>query len=129
VSRNARFPGRWLSQLLLIGAFVAVLGRGLLPAGYMLGPEEGHLSVVLCGSGATAGIDLGGDDAPGGQPAGGDGACVFAAGVQIAPATEKPAVERPPERSPVSKPAPPPMAASIRALAAPPPPSHAPPLA
>jgi len=49
---RAKGPG-WVSLLLLGTMFL----RGLVPAGFMLGPSDGHMAFVVCSAGMPTGHD------------------------------------------------------------------------
>jgi hypothetical protein len=113
----------------MICAIAAAIGRALVPAGYMPAPHGGRISIVLCGSGHEAALDLGGDRAPGGRKGAAEGGCVFAVATAMAPPAILASISAP-GSDPVAgaaKPLPRATRGSL-GLAAPPPPSHAPPV-
>lgn len=129
--RLIRHRLHWGAQLLMLCALAAVITRAIVPVGYMATVSADRISVTLCGSGANATLDLGDHDGRGGdgKAAQMDGVCVFAAAAAAAP---PPAI-----LSGVSAPLAAPVAiapaisrdvAVGQGLAAPPPPSHAPPI-
>lgn len=122
-----RRAGRWTAHLLMICAFAAAIGRALVPVGYMPAREGDRISMILCGSGHVVNLDLGGDRAPGGRKVIGDGLCVFS-GTPATPPTFFASVTAPrPDDIGKASPSLPRAARASLGLAAPPPPSHAPP--
>lgn len=124
--RFIRQRRHWALHLLMLCAFAAVVTRALVPTGYMAVADGDRISVTLCGSGQAVALDLGDEEAPG--QSGGEGVCVFAA---ASAAASTPVVF-----ASIAAPAPPleqpqptfPEAVHVGlGLAAPPPPSHAPP--
>lgn len=131
VLRLIRHRLHWGAQLLMLCALAAVFSRAILPVGYMASVSGDRISVTLCGSGASATLDLGDHDGRGGdgKAAQMDGVCVFAVAATAAPppvalAAIAAPVAAPVDATPVLSPA----VAIGQGLAAPPPPSHAPPV-
>jgi hypothetical protein len=122
-----RHRRHWALHLMMLCALAAVITRALVPMGYMAVADGGRISVALCGSGHAATLDLGGDEQP--AQSGGQGVCVFAAAAIPAPAPAALASIAAPLSS-IEHPTPRfPEAVHIGlGLAAPPPPSHAPPV-
>lgn len=127
VLRMIRRPRHWTLHLLMLCALAAVITRALVPTGYMAVSDGDRISVILCGSGHAAALDLGDDEQP--TQAGGEGVCVFAAAAAAAPPPATSAsftapltvIERPAQIFPEA------VHVGL-GLAAPPPPSHAPPV-
>ena len=110
-------------------ALLAVCVRAIVPAGYMATVAGDRISVTLCGSGASAILDLGdhgSGDRERSQP---DGVCVFAMASAAAPPPAPAIGIAAPISAPVVETVGPPAAVAVgQGLAAPPPPSHAPPI-
>ena len=124
-----RRPGsrHWVLHLLMLCALAAVITRALVPTGYMAVADGDRISVTLCGSGQASMLDLGGDEQP--AQTGGEGVCAFAAATVAGPAPVMSASIAAPFSSIVSPRTNFPKAVNIGlGLAAPPPPSHAPPV-
>lgn len=129
--RLIRHRLHWGAQLLMLCALAAVITRAIVPVGYMATVSGDQISVTLCGSGAAATLDLGGHDGRGGdgKTAQMDGVCVFAAAAATAPPPVLMAAIAAPRAAPVeAAPIVSPAVAVGQGLAAPPPPSHAPPI-
>lgn len=129
--RLIRHRLHWGAQLLMLCALAAVITRAIVPVGYMATVSGDRISVTLCGSGATTIVDLGEHDGRGGdgKTAQMDGVCVFAAAAASAPPPVSLAAVSAPLAAPVeAAPLFPPAVAVGQGLAAPPPPSHAPPV-
>ncbi len=116
--RLTRRPG------LLVLALAALWIQALIPAGYMISPDQGPGLVICTGHGPLTGQNRHPDGAP---SANHDGVCLFAGhGLAVAP----PLLARLPTRQIIVHS--PTITVSVaqtpgRGLAAPPPPSHAPP--
>jgi hypothetical protein len=112
-----------LARVLLALALAAALLRAVVPVGYMPTAHGGHFEVTICGSDATLALDLGEDGAaaPGHEP------CVFSVATLTTAPPAPVALAAPLAVLLAAAPAPAWALIPGRGLAAPPPPSHAPP--